>query len=341
MKSPSKITVLGSGAFGTALAHAFATQHDNVTLWGRNDRVVKEINTSHTNVKYLGALPLSTELRATTNIDQALENSTHVVYACPSSQFSNFVPSLKDKLLNNPTHPVFVNVAKGIDPDCLSFHSDLAAKIFGEDFVRRQFVCLSGPSFAKEIVQGHPTCVCAAGIGRKARHTTQRTLSTKTFRIYTSNDLAGCQLGGAMKNVIAIAVGVCEGLKLGHNTQAAIINWGLQELTKLGLVLGGKPETFIGLAVLGDLILTCTGSLSRNRAFGILIGKGYSVEDAQNEINSTIEGIKTTQSIYKLAKSKNVPIPICDQIFEILYHKKTAGQALGDLLDQPIGSEWR
>jgi glycerol-3-phosphate dehydrogenase (NAD(P)+) len=331
------IGILGGGAFGTALASSFARNGRSVRMWVRDPETVREINELRQNKKYAGEVRLPDGLQATENFQEVVRDSFVLIYALPSPAIREIL--LQVKQVANGKLPLFVNTAKGLDPEGVRFHHELASEVFGADFVSSRYFCLSGPSFASEMLKLHPTSVTLAGLHEENLRELQILLGSPTFRIYTNRDLVGCQLGGAMKNVVAIAAGLMDGLGYGHNTQAALINRGLGEIRRLGMAMGAKSETFLGLAVLGDLILTCTGDLSRNHNFGVFLGKGYSVDEAKGLVGSTIEGIFGAQAVRKLALKSGVDTPICAEVFHILFDGKPPRQSLEDLLNRPLGDE--
>ncbi len=341
----TKIGIIGAGAYGTALAKAFSSHGRDVEIWARSKQIVEEINTHHTNKRYTGGSSLPSTLLATQNLEELCKNSGVIVYACPSSQIFTILTEISKHIghqTNAARHdpPLLINTAKGIDVESLRFHHQLAEEIFSDAFVQEKFLCLSGPSFAAEIVKEQPTCVTLAGFNESSLSRAQRLLASPLFRIYTTTDLIGCQLGGAFKNVIAIATGITAGMGLGHNTQAAFINLGLSEMARLGIALGARTETFLGLSGMGDLILTCTSELSRNRSFGLYLGQGKSIDEAKELAGSTVEGIAASKAVHELIKKTNIRAPICKQIFAVLHNSKSPHKALHDLLSQPQGYEW-
>ena len=329
-----EIGILGAGAFGTALGSAFARSGRKVTLWTRKKEQAEEINATHKNSKYFLSATLPPSLVATHDFENFCDTSSLFVYACPShslrSIFSQIFEFKKDLMFD------LINTAKGIDTEQLKTYDQVAAEIFGQDFVRNHFFCLSGPSFASEIVADIPTCVNLAGPSLEAAIRVRDQLGSPRFRPFASDDLIGCQVGGAVKNVIAIAVGMLEGMGLGLNTQAALINLGMFEIVQLGSAMGAKTQTLYGLAGLGDLILTCTGKLSRNRSFGILIGEGLSCAQASEKLGTTLEGVYAAKAVHRLATAKQLELPICTQIYQILHEGRNPKDALEILLSRPF-----
>lgn len=341
MSIKETVSVFGAGAFGTSLAQAFARNGSHVRMWARSPHIVDEINHHRRNLKYAGQTPLHQNIIATTDFESCLTSSNIWVYACPSSFFKRFLCDAhnyckKEGTKNRP----LLNSCKGLEPSSLNFYHTVAQEILGEDFVNLDYACLSGPSFAAEILHEVPTCVTISSLNQELLVHIQRQLSSPTLRMFSNNDLIGTQLGGAMKNVLAIASGAIEGMGLGYNTQAAFINLGLGEMARLGKALGARIETFLGFSGVGDLILTCTSPLSRNRTFGQLLGKGHSVEDAFKMTGSTIEGYVAAKVIYELSVKYSVRAPICEQVFETLHNGRPLKAAIEELLSHPPRAEW-
>lgn len=334
------IGIIGAGAYGSALGHAFAASGRELCFWARSKDIVNEINLEHKNKKYMGDAEFKGKLpKATDNLQELISESSILVYACPSSTLREFLESQK----NNPDFlsKDFINTAKGIDTKNNLLFDALAKNILGRSYWNEHFAVLSGPSFAHEILAGHPTCLTLAAKKRKTLKNIQNLIGTKLFRVYSCTDLKGVQLGGSVKNVIAIAAGIVEGLGLGMNTKAAIINLGLVEMSRLGRKMGAKTLTFRGFSGVGDLILTCTGPQSRNRRFGYLLGQGLSVDEAIKKINSTIEGIPTAKAVHKIALNNHLELPVCDEVFKIVHENKELHKGIEDLLSRPQLEEWR
>lgn len=337
-----EIGVLGGGAFGTALSDAFAQNGHGVRMWARDPNTVLEINRHHINTRYTGQRSLAPSIVATTNLADLMGSKVALlVYACPSKAFRSITSELAS---SGPRgfwdRAFYVNAAKGIENQSLELHHEIAQDVFGKSFVLDHYMALSGPSFATEILDRHPTCLTLAGMNPKSLEKTQALLASPRFRLFTNTDLIGCQLGGAVKNVIAIATGMVAGLGLGFNTQAALINLGLAEIARLGRALGARVETFLGLSGMGDLILTCTSELSRNRSFGLLLGQGLSTSVALSTVGSTVEGFEAATAVYKLAKKTKTRAPICTEIYRVLHENKSANKALERLLAMPQSDEW-
>jgi glycerol-3-phosphate dehydrogenase (NAD(P)+) len=328
-------SVIGSGSFGTALANVLAVNCDEVRLWGREPSVVEAINTKHENSTYLKGIPISERVRATNSLEEALAGSELVVLATPSHATREVVARAKPYL---PRHVPIITVAKGIENETLLTMTELLEDCLPEEF-HPYIAVLSGPSFAKELAKRMPTVVTIASHWDKVAVRCQKALQTETFRSYTSTDVVGVQYGGALKNVIAIAAGMADGLGMGHNARAAIITRGLAEITRLAVRRGANPLTLSGLSGMGDLVLTCTGELSRNRHVGMELGKGRKLPDILAEMKEVAEGVKTAKSARDLEVKLGVELPICHQVYLIAYEGKNAKSAVVDLMTRQPKSE--
>ncbi|QSQ18081.1 MULTISPECIES: NAD(P)H-dependent glycerol-3-phosphate dehydrogenase [Myxococcus] len=328
-------SVIGSGSFGTALANVLAVNCEEVRLWGREQSVVDSINTRHENPTYLPGIPISERVRATRDLEEALTGSELVVLATPSHATREVLARAKDFL---PSHVPIVTVSKGIENETLLTMTELLEDCLPESF-HPYIAVLSGPSFAKELARRMPTVVTIASHWDKVAVRCQKALQTETFRSYTSTDVVGVQYGGALKNVIAIAAGMADGLGMGHNARAAIITRGLAEITRLAVRKGANPLTLSGLSGMGDLVLTCTGELSRNRHVGMELGKGRKLEDILSQMKEVAEGVKTARSARDLSLKTGVELPICQQVYLIAYEGKNAKSAVVDLMTRQPKSE--
>ena len=328
-------SVIGSGSFGTALANVLAVNCDEVRLWGREPSVVEAINTRHENSTYLKGIPISERVRATHSLEEALAGSELVVLATPSHATREVVAKAKPYL---PRHVPLITVAKGIENETLLTMTELLEDCLPEEF-HPYLAVLSGPSFAKELAKRMPTVVTIASHWDRVAVRCQKALQTETFRSYTSTDVVGVQYGGALKNVIAIAAGMADGLGMGHNARAAIITRGLAEITRLAVRKGANPLTLSGLSGMGDLVLTCTGELSRNRHVGMELGKGRKLPDILAQMNDVAEGVKTARSARDLELKTGVELPICHQVYLIAYEGKDAKAAVVDLMTRQPKSE--
>ncbi|MDY7231852.1 NAD(P)H-dependent glycerol-3-phosphate dehydrogenase [Hyalangium rubrum] len=328
-------SVIGSGSFGTALANTLAVNCEEVRLWGRDAALAESINTHHENPTYLPGIPLSSRVRATVELREALEGAELVVLATPSHATRDIVSRA---LVYLPRHVPLITVAKGIENETLLTMTELLEDCLPEEF-HPYIAVLSGPSFAKELALRSPTVVTIASHWEKVAARCQKVLQTESFRSYTSNDVVGVQYGGALKNVIAIAAGMADGMGMGHNARAAIITRGLAEITRLAVRKGGNPLTLSGLSGMGDLVLTCTGELSRNRRVGMELGKGRQLPDILAEMKQVAEGVKTAKSAQDLSVKTGVELPICQQVYAIAYEGKSAKAAVVELMTRQPKSE--
>lgn len=331
-----RIAVIGGGSWGTALSIVAARAGQAVTLWSRNHEVVESINRDHVNSVYLVDSRLPDGVRATTEISDALERAELVILAAPSHATRSILKSMTGAVR---PEMIFVSATKGIEIETGKRISQILAEVVGEKFPPG-FVCLSGPSFAREVAERHPTAIVAASADAKLAGIVQSELSFENLRIYTNADVVGVELAGAVKNVMAIAAGIVVGLGFGANSIAALITRGLAEMTRLALREGGKLETLMGLAGLGDLVLTCTGSLSRNRFVGQELGKGRSLSEIEADMKEVAEGIKTTEALRRLATRLGVEMPITDEVHGVLYEGKSPLEAATTLMARPLRGEF-
>ena len=331
-----RIAIIGAGTWGTALAIVAARKEHQVRLWSRNAEVVDSINRLHVNKIYLANAELPASIRATNRFAEAFEKAELLILAAPSHATRDL---LTEMLPNLTEEMIFISAAKGIEIQTGKRMSEVVRDVVEAKFQPR-FVCLSGPSFAKEVVKGHPTAVVAASSDANDRHLVQTELSFENFRIYGNADVVGTELGGSVKNVMAIAAGMVAGLGFGTNSVAALITRGLAEMSRLALREGARIETMIGLAGLGDLVLTCTGGLSRNRHVGEELGKGRSLSEITDGMNEVAEGVKTTMAVRNLAKKLNVEMPITDQVYAVLYEGQSAREAATELMTRPLREEF-
>jgi glycerol-3-phosphate dehydrogenase (NAD(P)+) len=331
-----RATVVGAGSWGTALAHLLAGKGHRVTLWSYEEAVVREIERTRVN-PYLPGVTLPETVRVTPHLEEAVTGAEVVVSVSPS-QFVGRVmaeaaPFLRDDVL-------VVSASKGIEIATLRRMDQVLAELLPASVMER-FSVLSGPSFAVEVARGMPTAVVVASASRPARLRAQALFSTDRFRVYTNPDVIGVELGGAVKNVIALAAGVASGLGYGHNTQAAIITRGLTEITRLGVALGAEPATFSGLAGIGDLVLTCTGELSRNRTVGTRLGRGERLDDILGDMKAVAEGVRTAPAVHALAEEQEVEMPIVSEVTAILEEGRDPEMAVRNLmLRDPKPERW-
>lgn len=323
-----RIGVVGAGSWGTTLADLLAKKGHEVTLWAYEPELVTEMNASRTNGLYLPGSVLSPALRATGSLEEAVAGKALVLFVPPSQVVRSLLKTVVPFL---DTATIVVSASKGIELDTLATMSQVFEEVLPPVLYRR-FAALSGPSFAREVARELPTAVAVAAADPEVARRVQETFATAYFRVYTNSDVPGVELGGAVKNVIALAAGISDGLGFGHNTRAALITRGLAEITRLGLALGARPETFSGLAGMGDLVLTCTGDLSRNRTVGVRLGQGEKLADILAEMRMVAEGVKTTESTRNLARRLGVEMPITEQTYRILYEGKSPRQAVIELM---------
>ena len=307
-----RATVLGAGSWGTALAHLLAGKGLEVMLLARDAAVVESVNKGE-NPRYLPGLALEPGLRASRDPAQALAGTDMVLLAAPCQHMRDALAPIADLV---PGHATVVCASKGIELGSLKRMSAVVCDMLPEQAAR--YAILSGPSFAREVVQGKPSAVVMGCLDPALGENLRQVFSTENFRVYSSIDVAGVELGGAVKNVIAIAAGLCDGLGLGHNARAALITRGLAEMSRLGVALGARPSTFMGLSGLGDLALTCTGDLSRNRQVGLRLAAGDSLADITSSMHMVAEGVKTTRAVCVLAEKLHVDLPIAEAVSRVL-----------------------
>lgn len=333
-QSIQKATILGTGSFGTALAILLANKGIAVCLWGRNQAVVAEINSHHTNTKALEGVVLGANIEASASMEKALEGSQCILVALPSQTIRSVIDVHKF-LIPKDLH--IVVCAKGIERTTLYTLDEVFAEV---GFDPDHLFYLSGPSFAKEIVMRYPTAVCLAGTHQQNTKSVQNMFLTDYFRVYSSGDVKGVEIAGSLKNVMAIGAGIIDGLGFGKNTISAFITRGLAEILRLGVKLGAQPTTFLGLAGIGDLILTCTGDLSRNRSFGVKIAQGRTKEEAEEELGHVVEGVYTIEAGYDLAKKHGVEMPILEQLYAVLFLHRGVNVALKNLMERQPKEEY-
>ena len=331
----NRVTVVGAGSWGTALALVAARNQHDVRLWAREPEVARSIQSDHKNPLYLSDFILPENISATTSIEDAINDAGFVLMVVPSHAMREVVSRMREYL---KPETVIVSATKGVENGTLMRMTQIIRDVLRDRFEPR-VVSLSGPSFAREVAQKDPTAIVAAGPDQAAREMVQQDLSSNVFRVYTNSDVIGVELGGAVKNVVAIAAGVVRGLGMGTNTVAAIITRGLAEITRLAVAEGAKGETMAGLAGLGDLVLTCTGELSRNRRVGFELGRGRRLTDILADMREVAEGVKTTRSIYELSRARGIDMPITASIYALLYEDKPAVDAANELMERPLKRE--
>ncbi|SPE23166.1 Glycerol-3-phosphate dehydrogenase (NAD(P)+) [Acidobacteriia bacterium SbA2] len=330
-----RIAVVGAGNWGTALAATLAKSGHAVSLWAYEPEIVESIRNRHENVVFMPGVSLPDGIAATNDLGEALEGAEIVVTVMPS----HVCRGLYERMLGElRPEMILVSATKGIETDRAMRMSEVIASVVGRRFAPR-LCALSGPSFAREVVRGDPTALVIASPDRAAAQLVQREFSSRTLRLYTSTDVVGVEIGGAVKNVIAIAAGVIAGLGLGHNPAAALITRGLAEISRLACACGARRDTLGGLAGLGDLVLTCTGDLSRNRTVGVELGRGRKLEEIIGSMRMVAEGVKTTYATVALAERNQAEMPITTQVHRILEGQVSPPEAIRELMERKLKDE--
>lgn len=322
-----KIGILGGGSWGTALALLLSRKGLRVDIWSRNLEQVKDISETRENRKYLPNIKLPKDLYITNNIEETIKDKDIIVLAVPTHGIREILDKYSSFVNNDQ---IIVNVSKGIENNSLLRISEIVK----EFLPKNKFVALSGPSHAEEVAIDLPTTVVSASEDGKAAKLIQDIFMTTKFRVYTNSDIVGVELGGSLKNIIALAAGISDGLGYGDNTKAALMTRGMFEIIRLGEKMGASGDTFSGLSGMGDLIVTCTSKHSRNRKAGILLGEGLNIEEAIREIGMVAEGIKTTNSVYHLAKKYNISMPITEELYNVLYKGKDVKESVFNLMER-------
>jgi glycerol-3-phosphate dehydrogenase (NAD(P)+) len=328
-----RVAVIGGGAWGTALADMLARKGEQVTLWAREVEVVDSVNKRHVNDMFLPGAALAPALRAEGDIRAVVQGAQTIVSVPPSHAVRPVMAQVAAVLDGSP---LVISASKGLDPDRLERPSCVLAEVLPPGL---PVAVLSGPSFAWEVFQQQPTAVVAAAADHAVAQRAQRVCSTSYFRVYSHTDVVGVELAGALKNVIALAAGILEGLGLGFNTRAALITRGLAEITRLGVTLGAQPLTFAGLAGMGDLVLTATGALSRNRTLGVALGQGKTLEEALAGKPAVVEGVNTTRTAVALGERHGVELPIAREVANVLFQNKPPRRAIADLMERELKAE--
>lgn len=328
----SNVAFLGGGSFGTALGILLANKGCKVSIYDRNKSVVDDININRRNDKYIKDLNIPKNVTAYNDLDKTIKEAKFIVLSVPSHVIRTVSRSLKNKISEDV---IVISIAKGIEEG-----SNLRlSQVIEEELPNNKVVILSGPSHAEEVAFDIPTTVVVASNNLDAAKDVQDLFISKNFRVYTNNDLVGVEVGGAVKNIIALAAGVCDGIGYGDNSKAALMTRGMAEIVRIGIKLGGNPETFLGLTGMGDLIVTCTSLHSRNRRAGFLIGKGESTEEAIKDVGMVVEGIKACKAFYELKEKLNVEMPITDVLYKILFENKNPKDAVVTLMEREKKSE--
>jgi glycerol-3-phosphate dehydrogenase (NAD(P)+) len=331
-----RVAVIGAGGWGTALSIVAARAGCEVRLWARSAESAAAIEGARVNRAYLDGHILPEAVRATSDAREALRGAGLVVLAAPSHATRAVLEGLRNEL---EPGAILVSATKGVEVETGRRISEIVSEVVGREAAAR-FVCLSGPSFAQEAAAGLPTAVVAASRDEELARRVQRAFSVQNFRVYTNRDVTGTELGGASKNVMAVAAGMVAGLGLGANSVAALVTRGLAEMTRLALAEGAQRETLMGLAGLGDLVLTCTGGLSRNRRVGEELGRGRGLEEVLAGMREVAEGVRTTRAVRLLAARRGVEMPITEEVHAVLYEGKTARAAVESLMSRPLREEF-
>ena len=332
-KKPA-VAVLGAGSWGTALAALIARHGHATVLWGRDAATISAIEATGENPRYLPGIPLPGNLRATTALPEAMADADLVLVVVPSHAFAETLCALA------PWREPGAGVAwatKGFEPGSGRFLHEVAAEVLGDDV---PLAVVTGPSFAKEVAEGLPTALTVHSEDAVFCQQVADALHGPAFRAYTGDDMCGAELGGAMKNVLAVATGVADGMGLGLNARAGLITRGLNEMLRLNIGIGGRPETLMGLAGLGDLVLTCTGDLSRNRRLGLALGRGQSIEDAVRAIGQVVESIQTADEVMRLAQRHGIELPIAENVRDVLHGDITPAEGLKRLMARERKAEY-
>ena len=330
--------MIGAGSWGTAIAGSLSTKGHETLLWGHNSDAIREMCTLRENRKYLPGMMFNEHLKPTVSLREALHKAGLICMVVPSHGFRHVFQEVAG-LIEPQSH--IVSAVKGIENETLMTMSQIMTEILEKEEKGNDVTLsvLSGPSFAREVANGLPTAVTIGSEKIDTARELQKIFSTDKLRVYTSTDTRGIEICAAMKNIVAIAAGISDGIGFGLNARAAIITRGLAEITRLGMKIGAEKDTFSGLSGMGDLILTCTGDLSRNRTVGIKLGKGLLLEDILKDMKMVAEGVKTTKSGYYLAIKHHVEMPILEQVYGILYEKKDCATAVHDLLNRELKDE--
>ncbi|EGQ7640918.1 NAD(P)H-dependent glycerol-3-phosphate dehydrogenase [Vibrio cholerae] len=324
---PVEMTVIGAGSYGTSLAISLARNGANIVLWGHDAEHMSRLDADRANHEFLPGIAFPDTLIVETDLQKAVQASRDLLVVVPSHVFGIVLKSLQPHLRADSR---ICWATKGLEPETGRLLQDVAHDVLGDSY---PLAVLSGPTFAKELAMGMPTAISVASPDAQfVRDLQEKIHCSKTFRVYANSDFIGMQLGGAVKNVIAIGAGMSDGIGFGANARTALITRGLAEMSRLGAALGAQPETFMGMAGLGDLVLTCTDNQSRNRRFGLALGQGKDVDTAQTDIGQVVEGYRNTKEVWMLAKRMGVEMPIVEQIYQVLYQGKDARLAAQDLL---------
>ncbi len=334
MKEINRIGVIGAGSWGTALCNLLAKKDIKVTQFVRNAKLLKTIKQTRENNIYLPNVKLSENIHFTNSLKETLDSSNVILLSVPVAFLRSVLDMIKPYV--NNSH-IFINSGKGIENETLETPKNIVNDVLKVD--RFRFASISGPNFAKEIAEELPAATVVASENSELAKKISQLFNTRYLRVYTSEDVIGVEIAGALKNVIAIASGISDGLGFGNNARASLITRGLAEIRRIGMKLGARSETFMGLAGIGDLVLTCTGNLSRNRQVGMRLSKKEKIDDILNSMVMVPEGVKTAKSVFHLSRKVGVDMPLSDEIYKIIYEKKDVYQAFVDLMKRPLKSE--
>lgn len=329
----NKFAVIGAGGWGTALAIQLSKKHD-VIIWAYEEAISEEINSQHTNNLFLPKITLPTNIRATSRLHDISE-CEYIINTVPTQHIRGVYKNISNEIINNSK--VIINGAKGIERQTLMRISEIFSEVCGISL--ENYVVLTGPSHAEEVSRNIPTTIVAASNNLELAKQTQEIFSNESLRVYSSDDVIGCELGGALKNIIAVTAGMLDGLLLGDNTKAALITRGLAEMTRLGVALGANPLTFAGLSGLGDLVVTCNSLHSRNRKVGELLAQGWDLEKIIQTHKTVAEGVTTTESALQLSRKVNVEMPITEQTFKALFEKHPVKEIITSLMSREYRNE--
>ncbi len=328
----ANVTVLGAGSWGTALARAFALNKNEVTIWGRDKEQLARMSQDRINHKYLPDIVLPDTIQYTTDLPKSINKADVILLAVSSQANRGILEDIREYVLPNS---IIVNVSKGLEKNTNKRASEICSEILPEN----TFVALSGPSHAEEVAISLPTTLVSSSESGEAMKYIQSILSNQFIRVYTNADVIGVELGGALKNIIALGIGILEGLGYGDNTKAAMMTRGMTEIVRLGTALGAEESTFFGLTGMGDLIVTCTSVHSRNKRAGILIGQGKGLDSIHDNIHMVVEGIASTQIVYALSNDLGIEMPIVNKMYEVIYENKDPQEAIKELMTRETKNE--
>jgi glycerol-3-phosphate dehydrogenase (NAD(P)+) len=332
--------VVGAGSWGTALARLLAGKGMSTRLWGHRREHAEHLAKDRENKKYLGGFLFPENLTVCSSLSEAVQDARIICMVIPSHVYRETFDRILTLLPGScESPPIYISATKGIENLSMKTMNQIMQECLVQHDIQRYTAVLSGPSFAREVAQKVPTAITIGSDDVSTAKYLQTLFSTDYFRVYTSQDVIGLEISAALKNVIAIAAGICDGLDFGSNARAALITRGLAEMTRLGKAMGADEKTFYGLSGLGDLVLTCTGALSRNRHVGLELGKGKTIDAILNKMSMVAEGVKTTKSVYDLARKLEIDMPILEQVYQIIYKNKNSATAVRDLLNRDLKEE--